>query len=141
MEADTKQLITDLKSAPYFCRRLIRLNLQMEALEWELTGMARHGVRLTKEQERSALPMPAYQRGGSDSYRYDIYSKMEACRKEMKRCRGRLNDCRAIERLEQDDRELIYDLYFNGMSQSEAGRKYRLLNPSRHVKTILNGVA
>ncbi len=53
---DLHHLKNALRDAPYCCKKIIYLNQEIERMEYELTGMARHSIPMTKEQERSALP-------------------------------------------------------------------------------------
>ena len=54
------QLINDMKSLAYCCRRIVSLNEELEAINHQMAGLAGTGLKLSKEQEKSSLPFPSY---------------------------------------------------------------------------------
>ena len=56
------QFIGDFKSLDYCCHRIIELNEELEVLNHKMLGLSHSVEELSKEQMKSSLPMPTYQR-------------------------------------------------------------------------------
>lgn len=98
-----------LSDASYCCAKIIQLNQQLELAEHEMTGLARHSIPMTKEQENSPLPLPKYQGGGMS-----IVERIFECDKikaEIEYYRKRILECRPIDWLADEERDLLVDVF------------------------------
>ena len=116
------QLLNDLKSAKYLCRAIIYLNMELEEMNHYILGLSHNKPRLSKEQEKSNLPMPSF-RGG---YTSPVAMLEEISKKEdeINYYRRRLNECKPIELLSLRDQNMLFDLYFFRMNQWDVAEKY-----------------
>ena len=55
-----KQLINDFKSCRYCCLRIIEINQKLEVMNHMILGLSHSVQNLSREQQRSNLPMPKY---------------------------------------------------------------------------------
>ena len=116
------QMLNDLKSANYWCYRIIELNEELEVLNHKMLGLSHNPIRLTKEQEKSSAPMPTFH----DSYTSPLGMMEEESQKvaEINYYRRRLNECKAIELLSLRDQNILFDLYFWNMNTYDVADKY-----------------
>ena len=116
-----------LRDVPWHSAKIRQLQEDIEIKEYELTGLARHSIRMTKEQENSLFPLPHYH-GGGISLTEKIF-EIDQLKEELEDHRRRILECRSIEYLPWEDqrilirvfllRENLYDLAEDlGMSRS-----------------------
>jgi hypothetical protein len=116
------QLITEFKSASYCCRKLISLNMELEAMNHQILGLSHNRPRLTREQERSELPMPSYQH--SHTSPLALLEEITLVENEANYYKRRLQECRPIELLDLNDQNILFDLYIFRMNAYDVAEKY-----------------
>lgn len=97
-----------LQDVPYCWKKIKHLQQDLEYLEYELTGLARHGTALTPEQERSLLPMPRYSSGRS---LVDRIFEVDTVKAEIDFYRKQILKCETIERLSLEEKNLLLELF------------------------------
>ena len=109
-------------------------------MEYELTGMARHSIPMTKEQERSALPMPRFHGGGMTLV--ERIAEIDAVKDERSYYEKRLRECSVIEWLDPEQQELIFKVFFWKVNQWELAEDYHFSRSAlvRKVNSILRSV-
>lgn len=134
---DLQHLKNALRDAPYCCKKIIYLNQEIERMEYELTGMAKHSIPMTKEQENSPLPMPKYH--GSGKSLVERIAEIDAVKDELNYYQKRLRECSVIEWLEPKQQELIFKVFFLKMNQWELANEYHFSRSAllRKVNNIL----
>lgn len=103
-----------LKDVPYFWRKIRNLGLDLDYMEYEMTGLSHYGVTLTKEQERSPLPMPHYT---SSRSLVDRIFEVDKIKDEIEFCRKQILQCEAIERLSQEEKKILLDVFVFKVNQ------------------------
>ena len=116
------ELIPELKTVRYCCHRLIELNLELEVLNHQTTGLARSGIELTAEQKRSKLPMPTYQHQYHSPL--GLFEEISAKEQELHHFQKRLMDLRWMELLDLQDQKILWDLYIHRIKAEEVAEKY-----------------
>lgn len=133
-------LINELKTVRYCCHRLIEINQELEVLNHQLTGMARSGLNLTAEQEKSNLPMPSYQH----EYRspLGILETISEKESEFKYYEKRIKNLSWIEILSLTDQNLLFDRYVFRDRPEVVADRYGYSKPGlyKHVKSILKAL-
>ena len=137
---DLHHLKNVLRDAPYCCKKIIYLNQEIERMEYELTGMARHSIPMTKEQERSALPMPRFHGGGMTLV--ERIAEIDAVKDERSYYEKRLRECSVIEWLDPEQQELIFKVFFLKMNQWDLSADLGITRRAliSRVDTILKSV-
>ena len=137
---DLHHLKNALRDAPYCCKKIIYLNQEIERMEYELTGMARHSIPMTKEQERSALPMPRFHGGGMSLV--ERIAEIDAVKDERSYYEKRLRECSVIEWLDSEQQELIFKVFFLKMNQWDLSADLGITRRAliSRVDTILKSV-
>ena len=97
-----KRMIRDVS---WHSAKIRYLQEDIELMEYELTGLARHSVPMTKEQEKSPLPMPDYS-GGGKSLTERIF-EIDQRKEELEDHRRRILECRSIEWLPWEDQLIL----------------------------------
>lgn len=133
-------LINELKTVRHCCRRLIEINQELEVLNHQLTGMARSGLNLTTEQQKSNLPMPSYQH----EYRspLGILETISEKKSDFKCYEKRIKNLSCIEMLPLEDQNLLFDRYvFRDRPEDVADRYgYSRNGLYKHIKSILKSL-
>ncbi|WP_305150960.1 hypothetical protein [uncultured Dubosiella sp.] len=140
MKPEVTRLIGELKAADFCCRKLIRLNQELEELNHRMLGLSHDRPALTPEQERSDLPMPTYFHGyTSPLAMMEEITKLE---QDMLYYRRRLYECKPIELLSMRDQNILFDLYFFRMRQEDVAEKYGYTRRGliKKINQILNAV-
>lgn len=119
---NVNQILNDLKSAAYCCRKIIYLNQELEELNHAILGLSHNRPRLSPEQEKSMKPMPVYHGGYTSPLA--ILEKIDIREAELSYYRRRLNECKPIELLSFRDQNILFDLYFYHMRQWDVADKY-----------------
>ena len=102
---DVEHFKRQLRDVPWHSGKIRMLNDDIEYAEHELTGLARHSIPMTKEQEKSSLPLPKYQGGGmSLTERIHNIDELKGERDEHVK---RIMECRAIEWLAWEQQEIL----------------------------------
>ena len=102
---DVEHFKRQLRDVPWHSGKIRMLNDDIEYAEHELTGLARHSVPMTKEQEKSSLPLPKYQ-GGGMSLTERIHN-IDELKDERDEHVKRIMECRAIEWLAWEQQEIL----------------------------------
>ena len=111
-KAKVGQILRDLQSAPFICRKIIGLNLELEEMNHRILGLSHNRPTLTKEQERSSLPMPSYHGGYTSPLA--LLEEISAKEQEVLYYQRRLSECKAIELLDLEDQNMIFRWKFFG---------------------------
>lgn len=117
-----RQFLNDFKSISYCCRKIIELNLELEELNYIILGMSHNSPRLTKQQEKSSLPMPTYQRTFTSPLA--LMEEISIKEYEVNYYRRRILECKPIELLSLQDQNILFDLYFFGINSWDVAEKY-----------------
>ena len=112
-----------LQDVSYCCKALIRLNEELEYKEYEMTGLAHHGVDLTPEQEKSPLPMPKYIGGRS---LVDRIFETDLLKEEIDFYRRSILQCETIERLSQKEKDILLEAFVFRVSMWDLAEKLGL---------------
>lgn len=131
------QIKTDMKSLDYCCHQIIRINQELEVINHQKTGLARHQPRLTKEQEQSSKPMPTYQHSYSSPLAlFELSSQLE---RDKHYWQQRICECTITELLDIRDQNILWELYIFGKRQWDVAIKYGYSRTGliRHIDTIL----
>lgn len=94
-----------LRDVPWHSGKIRMLNDDIAYAEHELTGLARHSVPMTKEQEKSPLPLPRFS-GGGMSLTERLY-EVDKLKDERDEHAKRIMECRAIEWLAWEQQEIL----------------------------------
>ena len=94
-----------LRDVSWHSGKIRMLNDDIEYAEHELTGLARHSIPMTKEQEKSSLPLPRFS-GGGMSLTERIY-EVDKLKDERDEHVKRIMECRAIEWLAWEQQEIL----------------------------------
>lgn len=140
MRNEVTRFIGELKTADFCCRKLIRLNQDLEELNHRMLGLSHDRPSLSPEQEKSSLPMPTYYRGfTSPLAMIEEITKLE---QDMLYYRRRLYECKPIELLSMQDQNILFDLYFFRMRQEDAAHKYGYTRRGliKKINQILNAI-
>lgn len=116
------QFIGDFKALDYCCHRIIELNQELEVLNHKKLGLSHSHEELSKEQMKSSLPMPTYQRAFTS--KLALLETIEEREREIAYYQKRIDECKAFELLGNTDMNILYDLYFFRMSQYDVADKY-----------------
>lgn len=132
------EAIAELRSTRYCCRKLIRLNQDVEVLEHQMTGLARSGVELSPQQVKSPLPLPHYQHN-PDASPVALIEAVDAKRREMAVLRHRIMACSWIEDLDEEDKGALIEIYLLGRNYEDTARKYGYSKKGlyKHMHSIL----
>ncbi len=112
-----------LEDVPYYWKKIVRLHEKIDHVRYEMTGLARHGIDLTPEQEKSSLPMPRY---SSHRSLGDWIDELEELRQEQEGYRKRILACETIERLPQREKDLLIDAYIFHINRWDLAEKHGL---------------
>ena len=125
MEIDLKEEIAHFKrvleDVPFCCKKIIELNQEIDYKRHQMTGLARHGVDLTPEQERSSLSMPRYR---SNKTLVDRMDEIDNLQDEIEYYRRYIYECALVDQLEFEERELLLDVYLFNKSRWDLAEKY-----------------
>ncbi len=110
-----------LEDVPYCCKKIMQLNQLIDYKRHEMTGLARHGVELTPEQELSPLSMPKYKSSKTLVDRIDEVDELE---KKIDFYRKKILDCSSIDRLDSPERELLLDACVFQVNRYELMKKH-----------------
>lgn len=134
------QFIGDFKSLDYCCHRIIELNQELEVLNHKLLGLSHESENLSKEQMKSNLPMPTYQR--TFTSKLALLGTIEECEKEIIYYQKRINECKPFELLGHTDMNIMYDLYFFRMSQYDVADKYGFSRGGlmKHIHAVIKNI-
>lgn len=125
MEIDLREEIAHFKrvleDVPFCCKKIIELNQEIDYKRHQMTGLARYGVDLTPEQERSSLSMPRYKRTKTLEDRIDQIDELE---KEIEYYRRYIYECSLVDQLEPEERELLLDVYLFNENRWDLAEKY-----------------
>lgn len=94
-----------LRDVPWQSSKIRSLQEDIEYQKYQLTGLARHSIPMTKEQEKSSLPLPKYQ-GGGMSLTERIHN-IDELKDERDEHVKRIMECRAIEWLAWEQQEIL----------------------------------
>lgn len=134
------QFIGDFKSLDYCCHRIIELNEELEELNHKMLGLSHSVEELSKEQMKSSLPMPTYQR--TFTSKLALLETIEERECEIAYYQKRINECKAFELLGNTDMNILYDLYFFRMSQYDVAGKYGFSRSGlkKHVHAMIKNI-
>lgn len=134
------QFIGDFKSLDYCCHRIIELNEELEELNHKMLGLSHSVEELSKEQMKSSLPMPTYQRAFTS--KLALLETIEEKEREIQYYQKRINECKAFELLDNTDMNILYDLYFFRMSQYDVADKYGFSRSGlkKHVHAMIKNI-
>lgn len=121
-EPKVTQLLNDLKTSVYCCRRIIELNQELEVMNHQILGLSHNKPTLTKEQEKSHKPMPSFHGGYTSPVA--MLEEISLKENEINYYRRRINECKSIELLSMRDQNMLFDLYFFRMNQWDVAEKY-----------------
>lgn len=132
------QFIGDFKSLDYCCHRIIELNQELEDLNHKMLGLSHSVEELSKEQMKSSLPMPTYQR--TFTSKLALLETIEE--REIAYYQKRINECKAFELLGYTDMNIMYDLYFFRMSQYDVADKYGFSRSGlmKHIRAVIKSI-
>lgn len=135
------EAIAELRSARYCCRKLIRINQDIEVLEHQMTGLARSGVVLSPQQAKSPLPLPHYQHN-PDSSPVALIEAVEAKRKEASAIRKRVLGCNWVEDLDAEDKDALIQIAFLRKTVTEVAEEkgYTRQGFYKHLNSILREI-
>lgn len=102
---DIEHFKRQLRDVPWHSSKIRALNDDIEYAEYELTGLARHSIPMTKEQEKSPLPLPHFS-GGGRSFTERLY-EVDKLKDERDEHVKRIMECRAIEWLAWEQQEIL----------------------------------
>ena len=117
-----RQFLNDFKSISYCCRKLIELNMELEEMNHRILGISHNSHRLSREEERSSLPMPSYQHSYTSPLA--LMEEITIKENEVNYYRRRINECKPIELLSIRDQNILFDLYFFNMNSFIVADKY-----------------
>lgn len=134
------QFIGDFKSLDYCCHRIIELNEELEELNHKMLGLSHSVEELSKEQMKSSLPMPTYQR--TFTSKLALLETIEEKEREIQYYQKRIHECKSFELLSSKDRCIMCDLYFFRMSQYEVADKYGFSRSGlkKHVHAMIKNI-
>lgn len=134
------QFIGDFKSLDYCCHRIIELNEELEELNHKMLGLSHSVEELSKEQMKSSLPMPTYQR--TFTSKLALLETIEEREHEIAYYQKRINECKAFELLGYTDMNIMYDLYFFRMSQYDVADKYGFSRSGlmKHIRAVIKNI-
>lgn len=134
------QFIGDFKSLDYCCHRIIELNEELEELNHKMLGLSHSVEELSKEQMKSSLPMPTYQR--TFTSKLALLETIEEREHEIAYYQKRINECKAFELLGYTDMNIMYDLYFFRMSQYDVADKYGFSRSGmmKHIRAVIKSI-
>lgn len=134
------QFIGDFKSLDYCCHRIIELNEELEELNHKMLGLSHSVEELSKEQMKSSLPMPTYQR--TFTSKLALLETIEEKEREIVYYQKRIHECKAFELLGNTDMNILYDLYFFRMSQYDVADKYGFSRSGlkKHVHAMIKSI-
>lgn len=134
------QFIGDFKSLDYCCHRIIELNEELEELSHKMLGLSHSVEELSKEQMKSSLPMPTYQR--TFTSKLALLETIEEREREIAYYQKRINECKAFELLGYTDMNIMYDLYFFRMSQYDVADKYGFSRSGlmKHIRAVIKSI-
>ncbi len=112
-----------LQDVRYCWKKIVYLTQDLEYMEYELTGLARHSTPLTPEQEKSPLPMPRYNSGRSWA---DRIFEIDALKAEIEFYRKKILECETIERLSQDEKDILLDAFVFRVNRWDLAEKLDL---------------
>lgn len=121
-KAKVGQILRDLQSAPFICRKIIGLNLELEEMNHRILGLSHNRPTLTKDQERSSLPMPSYHGGYTSPLA--LLEEISVKEQEVLYYQRRLSECKAIELLDLDDQNMIFRWKFFGENAWDVAADY-----------------
>lgn len=135
------EAIAELRSARYCCRKLIRLNQDVEVLEHQMTGLARSGVELSPQQAKSPLPLPHYQHN-PDASPVALIEAVDAKRGEMAALRHRILACSWIEDLDEEDKGALILIAFARKTVTEVAeaQHYSRQGLYKHLSAVLREI-
>lgn len=138
---DYRESIQQLRGTVYYCRRLIRVNQDIEVLRHQMTGLARSGPVLSPQQARSPLPLPHYQHDPNASP-VALIEAVEAKEKEGRMLAGLIQECGWIERMDQQDREALIELTLLHEPMVKVAEKYGYSRPGmyKHLEAALRDI-
>ncbi len=126
-----------LEDVPYCCKKIMQLNQLIDYKRHEMTGLARHGVELTPEQELSPLSMPKYK---SNKTLIDRFDEVDELEREMNYYRKKIMDCASVDKLEPHERELLLNIYFFHLNQWDLCAEFDLSRGGlqKRITAIIN---
>ncbi|MDE5758266.1 MAG: hypothetical protein K2H85_06595 [Allobaculum sp.] len=123
-----------LEDVPYYWKKIVLLHEKIDSIRYEMTGLARHGITLTPEQEKSSLPMPRY---SSHRSLEEWIDELEELRAEQDDYRKRILACETIERLQAREKDLLIDAFIFHVNRWDLAEKHGLtprgLNKRLHM--------
>lgn len=117
-----KQLINDFKSCRYCCLRIIEINQKLEVMNHMILGLSHSVQNLSREQEKSNLPMPKYNKYYTSPVA--MLYEIEKLENEVNYYRRRIMECKPVELLSIRDQNILFDLYFFDMNSWDVADKY-----------------
>ena len=117
-----KQLINDFKSCRYCCLRIIEINQKLEVMNHMILGLSHSVQNLSREQEKSNLPMPKYNKHYTSPVA--MLYEIEKLENEVNYYRRRIMECKPVELLSILDQNILFDLYFFNMNSWDVAEKY-----------------
>lgn len=117
-----EQLINDFKSCRYCCLRIIEINQKLEVMNHMILGLSHSVHNLSREQQRSNLPMPKYNKHYTSPVA--MLYEIEKLENEVNYYRRRIMECKPIELLSLQDQNILFDLYFWNLNAWDVAEKY-----------------
>lgn len=118
-----EESIQDIKTAKYCCRKIIRINQDIEVLEHQMTGLARSGPVLSPQQARSPLPLPHYHHN-PDASPVALIEACEAKRRERAHYVLQLAHACWIEKLPLDEQQMLTAVYYEGQHYADVAKEH-----------------
>ncbi len=97
-----------LEDVPYCWKKIVQLHQKIDYKRHEMSGLARRGVDLTPEQEKSTLAMPRYRKTPTLSEQIDELIELLTEQEEYQK---RILACEVIEKLPQREKDLLIEAY------------------------------
>lgn len=115
--------------------------LEIEAIEHRLSGLARGGVHMTAEQEKSSLPMPKTVSHDHSDYRFLTgLERKDELEREIDFLQQSLTMAAKVEQLPMQDQRMIYELYHTGKPAERVAADYGYSTASmyRHINGLID---
>lgn len=141
MKTMTQLVIAAYKGKYRAQKEIDAKQLEIEAIEHQLSGLSRSGTPMTPEQERSSLPMPkTVSHDHSDQRFLAGLERKEELEMEIDFLQQSLDMAAKVDRLPMQDQRMIYELYHTGKSAERVAADYGYSTASmyRHIYGLID---
>lgn len=106
-------------------REIDRLQLEVEAIEVEMSGLGHHGDDLSPEQERSSKPMPhTVSPTYNDQKLLTLIERKDEINKQIDYLVMSMNLVRRVELMNTEDQKMMFDLYHGNQRATEVAKDH-----------------